>query len=102
MLLVFSTFPNLEKAREIAGHIIAENLAACVNILPSVESIYRWDGEIQSDSEVLAIFKVAADGYRGLEEAILARHPYETPEVVGIAADRVEGKYLEWVKGEAR
>jgi len=97
MMMVFCTFPDAGKAREVAGEIISQGHAACVNILPGVESIYKWDGKIQKDSEVLAIFKVAAEGYPALEKAILSMHPYDTPEVVGIAADRVEERYLDWV-----
>ena len=97
MMLVFCTFPDVEKAREVAGGIVSEGHAACVNILPGVESIYRWKGEIQNDSEVLALFKVAAEGFPNLERAILLKHPYETPEIVAVAADRVEEKYLSWV-----
>ena len=59
--------------------------------------IYRWKGEIQNDSEVLALFKVAAEGFPNVERAILLKHPYETPEIVAVAADRVEEKYLNWV-----
>ena len=97
MMMVFCTFPDAGKAREVAGEIISQGHAACVNILPGVESIYKWDGKIQKESEVLAIFKVAAEGYSALEKAILSRHPYDSPEVVGIAADRVEERYLDWV-----
>jgi len=97
MMMVFCTFPDAGKAREVAGEIISQGHAACVNILPGVESIYKWDGKIQKESEVLAIFKVAAEGYSALEKVILSKHPYDTPEVVGIAADRVEERYLDWV-----
>lgn len=97
MMVVFCTFPSVEKAREVAGEIISEGLAACVNILPGVESIYRWEGEIQNESEVLGLFKVASEGFQELEEAILVKHPYDSPEIVGISADKVTGKYLEWV-----
>lgn len=97
MMIVFCTFPDVGKAREVATGIVSEGHAACVNILPGLESIYRWKGEIQNDSEVLTIFKVATEGFPNLERAILSQHPYETPEIVGITADRVEEKYLSWV-----
>ena len=100
MMMVFCTFPDAEKAREIAHEIISEKLAACVNILPGVESIYRWEGKVMSEQEVLAIFKVAAAGFQKLEKALLEKHPYETPEIVGISADKVADKYLEWVVTE--
>ena len=97
MLVVLCTFPDAEKARSVAKEIVLEGLAACVNLVPGVESIYRWEGEIQQDAEVLAIFKVASGGFGKLEKAIIEKHPYETPEVVGIAADQVESRYLAWV-----
>lgn len=97
MMVVLCTFPGVEKAREVCDAIISERLAACVNILPHIESIYFWEGEIQRDSEVLSIFKVRDDGFEKLERAILSRHPYDTPEIVGIHADKVENGYLDWV-----
>jgi uncharacterized protein involved in tolerance to divalent cations len=100
MMMVFCTFPDQEKAREVATEIIAEGLAACVNILPGVESIYRWEGEILNEQEALTIFKVAAAGFQKLEKAIVEKHPYDTPEIVGIAADKVSEKYLSWVVGD--
>jgi len=97
MLVVLCTFPDVEKARAVAKEIVSEGLAACVNLVPSVESIYRWGGEIQQDTEVLAIFKVASDRFEKLQGAIIAKHPYDTPEIVGIDADRVDTSYLAWV-----
>lgn len=97
IMLVFCTFPDGEKAREIGGEIISQGLAACVNILPGVESIYIWKGKVQRDAEVLAIFKVRADGYGKLEHAILSKHPYDTPEIIAISADKAEAGYLDWV-----
>ena len=99
MLIVLCTFPDAETARRICSEIISANLAACVNLIPAVESIYRWEGKIEQASEVLAIFKVAADGFKDLETELLEKHPYETPEIVGIAPDQVSEGYLKWVLG---
>jgi len=100
MMLVFCTFPEMEKASEIAGEIVSTGHAACVNLLPGAESIYIWEGKIQRESEVLAIFKVKSAGFGKLEQAILASHPYDTPEIVAITADKVEPRYLDWVLKE--
>ena len=101
MLLVFCIFPDTEKARELGCEMIGKGFAACVNLLPGTESIYKWKGEVQKDTETLAIFKVRRDGFSGLEEALLSSHPYDTPEIVGIAAEKVEQSYLDWVmKGD--
>ena len=97
MMVVLCTFPDVEKARAVCAEIISEKFAACVNILPGVESIYVWEGKVQRDAEVLAIFKVKTEGFEKLEQAILSKHPYDTPEIVGIAADKVEKRYLNWV-----
>ena len=102
MMLVFCTFPDMEKAREIGSGIISEGLAACVNLVPQVESIYLWEGKIQSENEVLAIFKLRSDGFDILEKILSERHPYEVPEIVGVAADSVNAGYLDWVLGESR
>ena len=99
MLIVLCTFPDVETARRISTEIISENLAACVNLIPAVESIYRWEGKIEQASEVLAIFKVAAKGFKKLETNLLEKHPYDTPEIVGIAAHQVSDGYLKWVLG---
>ncbi len=97
MMVVLCTFPDVEKARTVCAEIISEKLAVCVNILPGVESIYIWEREVQRDTEVLAIFKVKMEGFEKLEQAILSKHPYDTPEIVGITADKVEKRYLDWV-----
>jgi|688.fasta_scaffold730597_2 periplasmic divalent cation tolerance protein len=97
MLIVLCAFPDAETARRISTVIISENMAACVNLIPAVESIYRWEGKIEQANEVLAIFKVAAVGFKNLEKELLEKHPYDTPEIVGIVPDQVSEKYLSWV-----
>lgn len=99
MLIVLCTFPDVETARRICSEIISDNLAACVNLIPGVESIYRWEEKIEQASEVLAIFKVAAKGFKKLETNLLDKHPYDTPEIVGIAPHQVSEGYLKWVLG---
>jgi periplasmic divalent cation tolerance protein len=102
MLVVLCTFPDSETARRISKEIISENLAACVNLIPKVESIYRWEGKIEQANEVLAIFKVATVGFKNLETILLEKHPYETPEIVAISPDQVSEKYLKWVNSVSR
>ncbi len=100
MRIVLCTFPDAETARRISTEIISENLAACVNLIPAVESIYRWEGKMEQSSEVLAIFKVSAAGFKDLETALLEKHPYDTPEIIGITPDQVSEGYLHWVMGK--
>ena len=99
MLIVLCTFPDAETARRICSEIISANLAACVNLVPGVESIYRWEGKIEQASEVLAIFKVSKAGFSDLEKYLLEKHPYDTPEILSIAPDQVSESYLKWVLG---
>jgi periplasmic divalent cation tolerance protein len=99
MLVVLCTFPDTEKAREICTALVSDGLAACANLLPGVESIYRWKGKIHDDSEVLAILKVPADGFAALESKLLEIHPYDVPEIVAIRPDSVNPEYLAWVTG---
>lgn len=95
--VVFCTFPDQETARRISKDLITDGLAACVNLIPAIESIYRWDGKIEQSTEVLAMFKVVSSGFKKLETALLEKHPYDTPEIIGIAADQVSKNYLKWV-----
>jgi periplasmic divalent cation tolerance protein len=97
MMIVLCTFPNEEKAAQVGREIVSEGLAACVNIIPGVRSVYRWESKVCDEVEVLAIFKLRADGFGDLEGAILARHPYDTPEIVALDVDQVEERYLSWV-----
>lgn len=95
--IVFCTFPDAETARLVCNGIISENHAACVNLIPAVESIYRWQGEIEQAHEVLAIFKVPAAGYLAFQRVLLEKHPYDTPEILAVTPDQVSEGYLQWI-----
>jgi periplasmic divalent cation tolerance protein len=97
MMLVLCTFPDLEKARQIGTALVERQLAACVNLLPRVESIYRWNGRIEQATEVLGVFKTASAGYPALAEALAALHPYEVPEIVALQPQAVADSYLAWL-----
>ncbi len=99
-LIVFSTFPNELLAREAAGKLIEERLAACINILPGLTSLYRWKGKIEASPEVLLIIKTTRDRYPQLESALKACHPYELPEILAVATDAGLPEYLLWVAEE--
>src|SRR5438874_13390226 len=83
-LLVLSTFPDLESARRVGRTLVEEKLAACVNIMPQIESIYRWQGNVETSGEALALIKTTIGKYRQLEERIRALHSYEVPEIVAL------------------
>jgi periplasmic divalent cation tolerance protein len=100
LLLVISTFPDEEKARQIGTLLVEKQLAACVNLLPRLTSIYRWQGKVQTEGEVMAIFKTTAAGFRILRDALLSLHPYEVPEVVALRMDEVSEAYGRWIMAE--
>lgn len=95
--LVLCTFPDLEKAREIGRTLVEEQLAACVNLIPGGESIYRWQGQVESAAEVLALFKITASGWPAFEARLLALHPYQVPEIIALDPDQVTHLYARWV-----
>lgn len=97
VLVVFSTFPSGDQAAEVARTLVEERLAACVNIAPAVRSIYRWDGAIQDDGEALAIIKTTHAQFDAMSARLLALHPYERPEVIGMPVAAGSGAYLAWV-----
>ncbi len=95
--LIFCTFPDLAQARQIGTALVERQLAACVNFLPGVESVYRWEGKIESASEVLAIFKTTAAAWPEFEKALAEMHPYEVPEIVAIEPTDVAAPYQAWI-----
>ena len=99
VLVVLSTLPTADKAAEIAHALVEEQLAACVNIVPAVRSIYRWQGATQDDSEALAIIKTTRDRYDALARRVLQLHPYELPELIALPLEGGHPAYLAWVAG---
>ena len=97
VLLACSTFPDIETARRIAEHLVAENLAACVNLIPAVESIYRWEGKIERTAEVIAFFKTTTNRLAAFQEKLKALHPYDVPELICLRIDNGLPEYLRWV-----
>lgn len=100
MLIVLSNFPDESAARIAAGKLVEERLAACVNILPGLTSLYRWEGKIETSEEVLLIIKTTRDAYPRLESTLKACHPYELPEILAVAVDAGLPEYLQWVAHE--
>ena len=98
VLTVFTTWPDLETARTAARTLVEEKLAACGNIVPGVESIYRWEGKVETGAEVLVIFKTMASNYPALEARVRALHPYEVPEVLAVRVAGGLPAYLRWVE----
>ncbi len=99
-LLVLSTFPDVETARRIARVLVEERLAACGNVLPGLESIYHWQGKVETAQETLVLFKTTQAAYPALEARLKALHPYEVPEILALPPTAGWPPYLAWV-GEA-
>lgn len=100
--LALCTAPNRDVALALARVVVDERLAACVNIVGGVTSVYRWEGAVQEDDEVLMVLKTAADRRAALQARLLALHPYAVPEFVVLDATDVAAPYLEWLVRQTR
>ena len=96
-IVVFMTAANGEEAARLADMLVGANLAACVQILPGVESVYRWQGKIERQSEVLLIAKTTRGKFDDLEREVRALHSYDTPEIVAVPIVAGSAPYLEWL-----
>jgi periplasmic divalent cation tolerance protein len=97
VLVCFCTCPDPETAQRIADALVEERLAACVNVVPGVRSVYRWKGAIECSDEVLLLVKTVAAQLRAVSARIVALHPHELPEVIAVEASGGLGAYLDWV-----
>lgn len=95
--LVLTTCPDTDTANRIAQALVKERLAACVNVLPAMQSVYRWHGNIESASEHLLLVKIRADNYAAVEQRIRALHSYELPEVIAVPLVGGLAAYLAWI-----
>ena len=97
--LVLTTFPQEEAAREFAEELIARQLAACVNVLPEMTSVYHWDGKIEQGRECQLLIKTLAAKVEDLSQYIVENHPYELPEIIEVPISGGLPNYLSWIKG---
>ena len=95
--LALMTAPTVDVAEEVVRALIDERIIVCGNIVPGLTSIYRWEGEIETDEEVLIVFKTTAGAVPRLLERAPELHPYEVPEVLVVPVDAGHGPYLAWV-----
>ena len=96
-LVVLVTAPDADTAARIGRTIVEEKLAACVNIVPGVRSIYEWQGKMCDEPEVLCLFKTQRELYPALRDRITALHPYQVPEIIGLAPATGNAPYLSWL-----
>lgn len=95
--LVLSTCPDDSTARALAESLVTERLAACVNIVPGLRSIYRWEGRIESAEECLLIAKIRRSVFDDVSTFLDQRHPYEVPEIIAVPVEAGSSAYLQWL-----
>ena len=95
--IVLSTAGSEEEGARIAKSLLERKLCACVNLVPKIRSLYRWEGAVQDDAEVLLIMKTTQDKLQALSDHLAQIHSYDVPEVLAIAVDKGSASYLEWL-----
>ena len=100
--LVFCTCPDTSTAQSLARHLVERKLAACVNLLPPMQSVYRWQGRVEQATEVQLLAKTPADRRDALMARLAELHPYELPEILAVETAAGLPAYLDWVTAETR
>ncbi len=95
--IVLSTAGSEDEARKIAHHLVEHQLAACVNLVPSMESVYRWQGKVESAREWLLLIKTTAEKFAAVRDAIRELHSYDVPECIAIEIQDGSAEYLQWI-----
>ena len=98
--VVLTTAPDAETADRLAGRLLEDRLVACASVVPGVRSVYRWEGEVRRDDEVLLMLKTVSGAVQALTDRIAALHPYEVPEVLALPVGAGLEAYLGWVAEE--
>jgi periplasmic divalent cation tolerance protein len=98
MLVCLVTAPDLQTAHRIARALVEERLAACVNVVPGVRSVYRWQGAVEEAEEVLLVVKTTPERFQTLRDRVASLHPYQVPEVVGLPVQDALPAYRAWVQ----
>ena len=102
ILLCLCSCPDATSAEQLAGALVGERLAACINIVPGLRSVFRWQGSVQRESEVLLLVKTCADRLDALTATIVRLHPYELPEIIAISPSAGLPAYLDWIRAQTR
>jgi periplasmic divalent cation tolerance protein len=102
IVLALSTFPDRETAQRIAKQLVEQKFAACANILPAIESVYRWKDKLETGNETLVFFKVSEDRQSAFQEKLRSLHSYEVPEIIFIPVTTGLPEYLRWVVDNCR
>lgn len=99
-IVVLTNLPDLASAEKLAHHLVAEKLAACVNLLAPCTSIYQWHGKTENTSEIPLLIKTTAQRYQAVEAAIRDLHPYELPEIISVSVSGGLPAYIQWIHQE--
>jgi len=102
LCVIFITVPNAEVGEKISRALVEEQLAACVNRIPGLTSIYRWQGKIETDAEELLVIKTRQQLVATIVEYVRTLHPYEVPEIISLPVIAGASSYLDWVKQETK
>ena len=102
MLIVMTTVPNADFGEDLARRIVAARLAACVQVLPAMRSVYFWEEVLQTDEENLLLIKTVPEKFEELEKFIQTNHSYAVPEIVAVSAEKVSAVYFDWMKNYLR
>lgn len=100
--LILTTTSSLDEAKRIAGYLVQNKLAACVNIIPKIISVYKWKGQICEDEEFLLFIKTKKGSFDSVKDSILKLHSYELPEVIMLPVENGYEKYLNWIEKETQ
>ena len=101
-VIILTNVPSPALARDIARHLVENRLAACVNIMPAMQSVYRWQEQVEQAEEVALIIKTTSERYSDVEQAISAMHPYDVPEIIAVPVAAGLPEYLDWVVSETK
>ncbi|MBH32237.1 MAG: cation tolerance protein CutA [Gammaproteobacteria bacterium] len=99
---IYCTFPNIRLAKKVGRVVLLEKLAACINIIPDVRSLYRWKGKIESDKECVVIIKTTKSKTKNLIRFIENNHPYETPSISSLSVCNISKEFERWIKNECK
>lgn len=100
MIEIWINCPDQDTARKIADTLIAKRLVACANIIPEIQSIYRWQGRIENEPEIPLVVKTREENFSSVMQDVRKMHPYETPGIIGVPVEFVNEDYLAWVYSE--
>jgi periplasmic divalent cation tolerance protein len=95
--LVLTTASSLEESKKIARELVQRRLAACINIIPKIESVYRWEGKVEEAQEFLLLIKTTESAFARVREAIQQFHSYEVPECIALSIEEGSLAYLKWI-----